>query len=98
MRLIDIEDIVIGGWYMEDDDGEVYIRLSDVEKCIDRTPTAFDVDAVVSKLEMFKQRHIEKAKQQGWIRWQETCNAACYAMAIKIIKAYAKRGDLNEID
>ena len=50
-RLIDIEDIAICGWYMEDDEGEVYIKLSDVEKCIDKAPTAYDVEAVVRELE-----------------------------------------------
>lgn len=51
MKLINADDIAISGWYMEDDDGEVYIKLSDVKECIDRVPTAYDVDAVVRELE-----------------------------------------------
>ena len=43
-RLVDIEDIAICGWYMEDDDGEVYIKLADVEMCIANAPTAYDVE------------------------------------------------------
>ena len=58
MRLIDIEDIAICGWYMEDDEGEVYIKLSDVEKCIDKAPTAYDVEAVVKWLEKEKSLYV----------------------------------------
>ena len=90
-RLIDADKITIDDFY---DRVDIYECM----EVINEQPTAFDVDAVINKLEMFKQRHIEKAKQQCWMRWHETCNAACYAMAIKIIKAYAKEGDLNEID
>ena len=89
MRLIDADKIKPEDFY---DRVDIYECM----EVIHEQPTAFDVEAVINKLEMFKQRHIEKAKRQGWKRWDETCNAACYAMAIKIIKAYAKEGDLNE--
>ena len=89
MRLIDADELLKKA---TKDGAYDYVSAKEIAD----QPTAFDVDAVIKKLEMFKQRHIEKAKRQGWTRWDETCQAACYAMAIKIIKAYAKEGELNE--
>lgn len=83
-RLIDIEDIVICGWYMEDDDGETYIKLSDVEKCIDKAPTAYDVEAVV--------RQLEELETCTWknCRWecgkQGSCLKCMVTQAIEIVK------------
>ena len=87
-RLIDIEDIVICGWYMEDDEGEVYIKLSDVEKCIDKAPTAYDVEAVVRKLEWLKSYDYD-CEENGCVG--EFCAKCTLDKAIEIV-----RGGRNE--
>ena len=47
-KLIDIEDMVFTGQYTEVN-GEIYVRLSDYEACLDRQPT-YDLEAVVDEL------------------------------------------------
>lgn len=90
MRLIDIEDIAICGWYMEDDEGEVYIKLSDVEKCIDKAPTAYDVEAVVRELEAEYERQADIF--HGTLDDDALGQMRAYDNAIRIVK----RGGRNE--
>lgn len=54
MRLIDEEQLVIAG-NCRKIDGEFYIKLSDIERCLDNASTAYDVKSVVERLEKQKQ-------------------------------------------
>ena len=50
MSLIDADTIVIAGRVIEKN-GEMYISANDVVRCINKAPTAYDLDAVVRELE-----------------------------------------------
>ena len=58
MRLIDEESITYGG-ELKEIEGELYIKVSDVEKCLKSTPTAYDLGRVLNQLEQLKQIHNE---------------------------------------
>lgn len=50
MRLIDEKQLVITGDCKEID-GELYIKVSDVERCLDNAPIAYNPDKIVEQLE-----------------------------------------------
>lgn len=50
MRLIDEETITFGG-YIKEIGGELYIKVSDVEKWLKNTPTAYDINNIIKQLE-----------------------------------------------
>ena len=62
MRLIDEEQLVIAG-NCRKIDGEFYIRLSDVERCLDNAPIAYDIDKVIDQM-------IDKMAEKGGIRFR----------------------------
>lgn len=90
MRLIDIEELVIAGQYQEID-AETYIRVSDVEKCIDRTCTAYDVEAVVRELE--NEFEWSADTFHGTKQMDSLGEMRAYDNAIRIVK----RGGRNEL-
>lgn len=59
MRLIDEKTTCdLTGNYKEID-GEIYIKLSDVEKCLDNAPVAYDIHKVMRQLEEMKKKPME---------------------------------------
>ena len=49
MRLIDEETVTFGG-DVKEIDGELYIKVNDVDKWLKNTPTAYDINKVVRQL------------------------------------------------
>lgn len=80
MRLIDEEQLVIAGDCKEID-GELYVKVSDVERCLDNAPIAYDIDKVIDQM-------IDKMAEKGGIcfRGKNYINADVIKNAIDAVR------------
>ena len=90
MRLIDAGDIIIA-CVSEIINEEPYIRISNVDESIDRTPTAYDVDEVVEQLEELSKEHPYKVpgEPDTYSQYNEAWED-CSGRAIEIVKGGAR--------